>query len=134
MAHLHPLRPRPSILEFAFGQRAVLSSVASLHEENMSETIENEKVEIPIHWADEYPRPMPANQFMVHKSPYDEILLFLGHVVIPIHGSPKEQLKQANALKETGIIIKTDSVIVLPLKIARQLHAALGTQIGNAKP
>ena len=88
-------------------------------------------IEIPIQWDPEQPSAMPANTILVQTTPFDEIVILLGHVAPPIYGSQEEQTRQAEQLKREGIRVRADAKIVLSIKSARNLHAFLGNQLGQ---
>ena len=88
-------------------------------------------IEIPIQWDPEQPSAMSANTILVQTTPFDEIVILLGHVAPPISGSQEEQTRQAEQLKREGIRVRADAKIVLSIKSAKNLHAFLGNQLGQ---
>ena len=92
-------------------------------------TTNQASVSIPIAWSQDHPRAKPANVFIVHRSLHDEIVLFFGHVAPLLHGSKEEQIIQAQDLASDSLKVEADPVVVLPLKAARQLSAALIEQL-----
>lgn len=92
------------------------------------------EIKIPIRWKDEQSNPQSANQFIVQRTPAEEIVITFGHISVPIYGSVEQQKKQAEALSKNGLTVQANTKIVLTLKTARQLQAALGNQSGDKKP
>ena len=89
-----------------------------------------EEFNVQIRWGDERTDPRPANQFVVHNTPAGEVILTFGFISPPLLASSEEQKKkELEELTKSGITAKVCGTIVLPLKTAKQLHAALGQQL-----
>ncbi len=86
-------------------------------------------VTIPIRWSEDQPAPQPSNQFVVQRTPAEEILLTLGYVSAPIIvGTQEEQQQRFELIAERGIEVRSAGQFVLSLKTARELHQALTAQ------
>ena len=89
-----------------------------------------EEFNVEVRWEDERPDPRPANQSVVHKTPAGEIILTFGFISPPVFASSAEQKKkQIEELTKSGITVKVCGTVVLTLKTAEQLYAALGQQL-----
>ena len=87
---------------------------------------------VPIRWEDEHLNPEPANQFVVQRTPADEIVITFGYTHAFVYGSEEDQEKQVDAFLKNGIITQGKARIVLTLRTAKELQTVLGAQIGDA--
>ena len=90
------------------------------------------EVTIPTRWGSDAPAPQPSNQFVVQRTPSDEVVLTFGYLPPPIIvGTPEAQQQQAKEIAERGLQVRGVARLILTFKTARELHQALATQIAQ---
>ena len=85
---------------------------------------------VTVRWSRKQPASQPCNQFAVHQSPNDEIVLTFGNVEPPIiSGTAEEQKAQLADIVEHGLEVQSLVRLLLSMRTARELSQALANQI-----
>lgn len=85
--------------------------------------------EIPIVWGKEQPAPKSANTILVEGTPFEEIILTLGHSSTMAHGEPEKQRKHIEHLQRKGLLVETVARVSMTIPVAKTLLNSLNSEI-----